>query len=294
MTRMLPQVMTAEPWTTAAAERPMNVAFTFAGLQALGLPDGDPGLLPGRVPRRHGGARRAPRRPRAERARALGGRPGDRRGARARHGLRGRRRAPRGAPGEVLREDRRGSGATSLVHCSAPRRCRAARDHFGFFDGIAQPAVGGRGVARAAGRRPARRRGRLARRAHRRVPARLRRRGRHAARRAAGAVRPQRDVRRLPQAADGRGRVPALRRRARAATTPAARSCWRPRSSGAGPTARRSRSRPTRPDPGARRRPAAHQRLRLRRRPRRACAARSARTSAAPTRATPRASSTAG
>ena len=35
---MLPQVATAAPWATAPATA-MNVAFTFAGLRALGLPD---------------------------------------------------------------------------------------------------------------------------------------------------------------------------------------------------------------------------------------------------------------
>ena len=59
-----------------------------------------------------------------------------------------------------------------------------------------------------------------------------------AARGAGRALRPQRHVRRLPQAAHGRRRVPALRRGA--PTSRAARSCWPPSSSAAGPTARRS------------------------------------------------------
>ena len=76
----------------------MNVAFTFAGPAALGLPRRRAGVLPGGVPRGDGRARRAARRPRAERARAVGARARHRRRARARHGLRRRRRAPaRGA-----------------------------------------------------------------------------------------------------------------------------------------------------------------------------------------------------
>jgi Dyp-type peroxidase family len=39
MARMLPQVVTAAPWPGAAPATAMNVAFTFAGLRALALPD---------------------------------------------------------------------------------------------------------------------------------------------------------------------------------------------------------------------------------------------------------------
>ena len=37
MRRMLPQVATAAPWITGTPATAMNVAFTFAGLSALGL-----------------------------------------------------------------------------------------------------------------------------------------------------------------------------------------------------------------------------------------------------------------
>ena len=122
--------------------------------------------------------------------------------------------------------------------------------------------------------------------AHRRVPARLHRRGRRAARRA-GARRSTATARSSSTASCAMdvGRLPALRRRPARATR-AARSSWRPRSSAAGRTARRSRSRPTRPDAAIAGDPRADQRLLLRRRPATACAARSAPTSAAPTRAT--------
>jgi hypothetical protein len=39
MARMLPQVATAAPWPSGPPATAMNVAFTFAGLRALQLPD---------------------------------------------------------------------------------------------------------------------------------------------------------------------------------------------------------------------------------------------------------------
>ena len=80
------------------------------------------GVVPGGVPRGHGGARRAARRPRAERAVERG----------SSHGahvlvtrLRGRRRAPaRGAGRDPRRRRRRAASSSST--CSAPRRWPAA------------------------------------------------------------------------------------------------------------------------------------------------------------------------
>ena len=151
----------------------MNVAFTFAGLRALGLPDDVLASFP-----------EAFREGMAARAEQLGDRgpsaPGAR-GSRARHGdahvlvtvyavdaehLRAAlRRGPR---------RRRRAAASTLVHLQRAEALAGGRDHFGFFDGIAQPAVAGAGVAPRPGRRPARRRGRLARRRDRRGAARLR------------------------------------------------------------------------------------------------------------------------
>ena len=100
MVGMLPQVATAEPWTDGPPDTALHVAFTAR--RAVGARGAGSGarLVPGRVPRGHGGARRAARRPRAERARALGRRPRHGRGARAHHDLRRRRRAARRGAGE--------------------------------------------------------------------------------------------------------------------------------------------------------------------------------------------------
>ena len=91
---------------------------------------------------------------------------------------------------------------------------------------------------------------RLAADPRRRVHPRLPRRGGRDPRRAgARPARRQRLLPRLPQAAPGRRGLPPHARRRRRATTRAARSCWRPSSSGAGATARRSTSPPTAPTP---------------------------------------------
>ena len=261
----------------------MNVAFTFAGLQALGLPDDVLASFPAAF--RDGMAARAEhaRRPRAERARDTGSRFGTARhvlvtvyAVDAEH-LRAALAAILGADSEHGRRARapparRGAGRR-------PRPLRLLRRH--------RAARARRRRRRAAARRrPARRRGRLARRRDGRGPARLRRRGRDAAGGAGRAVRAQRDVRRLPQARDGRRRVPPLHRRAGRALPGRAATSSRRRSSAAGPTARRSPLSPERPDAAISSRPGADQRLRLRGRPRRPDAARSAPTSAAPTRAT--------
>ena len=242
-----------------------------------------PGLLPGGVPRRDGGARGAARRPRAERALGVG----VLRRARARHRVRRRRRAPAGGadrgPRRRCRERRRAGLPTARR--GAPRGqgpLRVLRRH--------RPARGRRGGRLAtAGRRPARRGGRLARCGDRRTALGLRRRGRDAAGRAGRTVRAQRDVRRLPQAGDGRGRVPPLRGVGRL-----------PRRAGAAggedrrPLARRhaADALPRRPGRRDRGRLAAHQRRSPTPTTPTASSARSAPTSAAPIRATRPASST--
>ena len=292
MTRMLPQVMTGRAVEDGAPGDRDERRVHLRRPAALGVP---PRRCWTRSPRRS--ARAWPRAPStsatAGRARrSTGRRARHRRGARARHGLRGRRGAaatPRVAA--VIGADAE-QRAVTLVHLQRargagrrPRPLRLLRRH---------RAARGRGRRRAprARRRPARRRGRLARAGHGRVPARLRRRGRHAARRAARAVRPQRHVRRLPQAAHGPGRVPALHPRRRLPGRP--RRARRPRSSAAGrdgtPLSRLAR----RARRGDRRRPAARSTTSATPTTRTACAARSAPTSAAPTRATRSASSTAG
>ena len=119
----------AQPPATA-----MNVAFTFAGLSELGLPDDVLASFPDGLPGRHGGARRAARRPRAFGA----GDVGVRGRARARQRLRRRRRAPaRGAGRRSSPPTPR--AASSSCTCSAPRRWRAARITSGSSTGSPSP-----------------------------------------------------------------------------------------------------------------------------------------------------------
>jgi Dyp-type peroxidase family len=144
MRRMLPQVHTAEPWQAGPPPTAMHVAFTYAGLAALGLPDA---LLDSFPPEfREGMAARAER---------LGDRgpsaPGNWEtpfGTGEAHvlvtlygldeaRLEGGRSALRGV----------GEGAVTLVHEQRAAALEGERDHFGFADGIAQPAVRGSGVA---------------------------------------------------------------------------------------------------------------------------------------------------
>ena len=145
MRRMLPRVRTAEPWS----ERPdsaFNVAFTYAGLERLGLPDEVLRSFPAIF--REGMAARAER-----------------------LGDRGPSAPPNWEPGlgtgeahmlvtvyaqdldrlagelrDVLAEDAE-QRAVALVHLQHAEALPGGRDHFGFFDGIAQPAVAGSGVA---------------------------------------------------------------------------------------------------------------------------------------------------
>jgi Dyp-type peroxidase family len=142
MTRMLPQVHTAEPWREGPPPTAMHVAFTFAGLAALGLEDA---LLDSFPPEfREGMAARAER---------LGDRgpsapsqwePGFR-DAHVLVTLYGLDEARLEAGRDALRGV--GEGAVTLVHEQRAAALEGGRDHFGFADGIAQPAVRGSGVA---------------------------------------------------------------------------------------------------------------------------------------------------
>jgi Dyp-type peroxidase family len=144
MRRMLPQVSTAEPWREGPPPTALHVAFTYAGLAALGL---DAALLDSFPPEfREGMAARAER-----------------------LGDRGPSAPDRWEPGlgtgdahvlvtlygidEARLEEGRsalrgvGEGAVTLVHEQRAAALAGGRDHFGFADGIAQPAVRGSGVA---------------------------------------------------------------------------------------------------------------------------------------------------
>ena len=141
MTRMLPFVDTAEPWRDGPPAKAMNVAFTFAGLEALGLPDALLASFP-----------EAFRDGMAARAEQLG----DRGPSAPEHWeFEGAHvlvsvyavddSILRAALGEILSAD--SEGGVELVHLQRAHALDGGRDHFGFFDGIAQPAVAGAGVA---------------------------------------------------------------------------------------------------------------------------------------------------
>ena len=287
MGRMLPQVMTAEPWTTPPGDGDERRVHVRRAARA-GAPGRAAGLVPGGVPRGHGRARRAPRRPRPERPEHW---EFDRR-ARAGHGLRGRRRAPRRrALAEVLVADaengvdarapaaRRGAGRRPrplrLLRRHRPARDRAAPAS-SRAPATASPTApaGGASVATgevllgypdedgtlpAAPRAPFDRNGTFV--VYRKLAM------------DAAAFRrfvAERELPRRAGAAGGQDRRPLARRHA------------------AGGLAR------TRPDAAIVRRPARASTTSATPTTRTACAARSARTSAAPTRATRRASSAAG
>ncbi len=143
MRRMLPQVVTAAPWSEAPATA-MNVAFTFAGLQALGLDDDVLASFPEVF--REGMAARADR---------LGDRGPSapstwEPGFDEAHVL-VTVSAVDGAHLEAALESVIGEDAemraVTLVHLQQAEALAGGRDHFGFFDGIAQPAIQGSGVA---------------------------------------------------------------------------------------------------------------------------------------------------
>jgi Dyp-type peroxidase family len=144
MQRMLPQVVTAAPWRSPPATA-LNVAFTFAGLSALGLPDAALASFPAVF--REGMAARASR-------------LGDRGPSSPEHWEAGLGTGDahvlvtvyavdaehlRAALAQVLAADT--EHGVELVHLQRAQALAGGRDHFGFFDGIAQPAVAGSGVA---------------------------------------------------------------------------------------------------------------------------------------------------
>ncbi len=144
LARMLPHVATAAPWETAPATA-MNVALTYSGLRAAGVPDDD---LLATFPD-------AFREGMAARAEALGDR-GPSAPSQWEPGL-GTGDAHvlvtvlgvdedhlRASLLEVLDAD--SEHAVTLVHLQRAEALAGGRDHFGFFDGIAQPALEGAGV----------------------------------------------------------------------------------------------------------------------------------------------------
>ena len=145
MRRMLPQVSTAEPWPDGPPPTALHAAFTYTGLEALELPDDLLATFPEEF--REGMAARAVR---------LGDR-GPSAPANWEPGL-GTGEAHvlvtlYGVDEERLEQARdalRGVGAAGAIKIVHEQRAAAldqGRDHFGFADGIAQPAIKGSGVA---------------------------------------------------------------------------------------------------------------------------------------------------
>jgi Dyp-type peroxidase family len=144
MARMLPQVVTAAPWPGEAPATAMNVAFTFAGLQALELPDALLESFPAAF--RDGMAARADqhgdRGPSAPATWEQGLGSGDAHVLVAVYAVDADHL--RAALAGILDSD--SEHAVELVHLQRAEALMGGRDHFGFFDGIAQPAVEGAGV----------------------------------------------------------------------------------------------------------------------------------------------------
>jgi Dyp-type peroxidase family len=145
MRRMLAQVSTAEPWQSGPPPTALHAAFTYHGLAALELPDDLLATFPDEF--REGMAARAER---------LGDR-GPSAPANWEPGL-GTGEAHvmvtlYGVDEERLEQARdalRGVGAAGAIKIVHEQRAAAldqGRDHFGFADGIAQPAIKGSGVA---------------------------------------------------------------------------------------------------------------------------------------------------
>jgi Dyp-type peroxidase family len=143
MGRLLAGVATAAPWS----ERPesaFNVAFTYPGLEALGVPASVLETFPEAF--REGMAARAER---------LGDR-GPSAPSRWESGLGAShvlvtvhaqdRRTLRTAANEVVGTDTK-RRAFEVINLTRAEALPGGRDHFGFYDGIAQPAVAGSGVA---------------------------------------------------------------------------------------------------------------------------------------------------
>ena len=144
LTRALPHVATAQSWQTAPTTA-VQIAFTYSGLRALDVPDEILASFPDEF--REGMAARAEhlgdRGPSAPEHWDAGLGTGEAHVLATVHGvdeehLEQRLVELRGLGGEIR--------ATAPVHEQRAQALPGGRDHFGFYDGIAQPAVAGSGV----------------------------------------------------------------------------------------------------------------------------------------------------
>ena len=267
--------------TTVGRSRPRRLDHRRLHLpracKALGVPQASLDSFAPEFRRGHGRPRGAAGRRRREQPGALGEAARHARRPRRPGGALPRRRAAarpwsrrRAAPTQEL-------AGVELIWRQDCYQLPTGRTSFGFKDGIGQPAVEG------SGRPPSNPQERplKAGRDHPRLP---RRDGRAAADADPGRARPQRHLRRLPQAAHEGGGLPAVP--AREGREPRGGGAARRQDGRALAERRAARALARARRPGARRRPAAQQRLPLRRRPARLQVPRSAPTRGARTRAT--------
>lgn len=142
--RMLEHVVTAAPWDDAAPATAINVALTHSGLRALGV--GEPILASFPDVFRQGMASRArrlgDRGPSAPANWEAGFGTGEAHLLATVHAV----DAPTldATLDSILRSDT--EGGVALVHLQRAEALSGDVDHFGFFDGISQPAFAGAGV----------------------------------------------------------------------------------------------------------------------------------------------------
>jgi Dyp-type peroxidase family len=141
---LLPRVTTAEPWTAGKPQVTLNLAFTAAGLDALGVPaEGAPDDfrqgMAARAEQLGDTGRHAPEHWEA----GLGG------GAHVLVMLNALDAGALDAEVAILR--RAFAGALDVVHEQRAAVLDGNREHFGFSDGFAQPAIRGDGVIASPG-----------------------------------------------------------------------------------------------------------------------------------------------
>ena len=142
--RMLPRITTGEPWESQP-DVAIQVAFTYAGLERLGVPPEILATFP--EPFREGMAARAEylgdRGPSAPANWEPGLGTGE---AHVLASVWAIDNAHLDAVREELRQVGATASATTVVNETRAEALEGGQDHFGFFDGISQPAVEGTGV----------------------------------------------------------------------------------------------------------------------------------------------------
>lgn len=144
--RMLPRITTGEPWADEGPPTAIQLAFTYAGLERLGVRESTLATFPDVF--RQGMAARAEvlgdRGPSAPAAWEPGLGTGEAHVLVTVWAIDGERL-------DEVREELRAvgaaAGATTVVNETRAEGLPGGRDHFGFADGIAQPAVEGNGIA---------------------------------------------------------------------------------------------------------------------------------------------------